>query len=231
LVGFVNFAKGTHESLHLGFINWNQINFSGCQIGYVNYNGGKVKGAQIGFINRSASLHGVQLGFVNIIDSLTSGIPLGLFSFIRKGGYRAIETSVTEMFPLNISYKMGVKKLYTNYTFSYNSNLEGKLTYGIGLGSILSLDRNIYFNPEVMMQNKLLEGNPILYSLGLHTGYRIYKKIHANCGPSIVWFNARQKEDIFNEFYSLKKWIIDEQNILLVGFRVGVRYALTDSEF
>lgn len=259
LVGFVNLANGSHNSAHMGFVNWNQNSFSGCQLSFVNTIGRnltgtqigfvntaidsvrglqvgfvntafqKTDGAQIGFVNTTKTLNGFQLGFVNISDTIQKGVPFGFLSIVKNGGFRAIDVSVTEMFPLNISYKIGVKKLYSSFIASYNPNINEHWALGMGIGSILPLNKSFYLNPELLTQNQVITNEDnLLFSCALNVGYSISSKIHISIGSSLVWNNVEQNKNLYKEFLSLKKWEINEHNNLLLGARIGIKYVFTD---
>lgn len=228
-IGFINTALDSVKGLQLGFINTTPQKTNGAQIGFINTSIKGSTGTQIGFVNTTKNLNGFQLGFINISDTIQKGVPFGLLSIVKKGGYRAIEISSSEMFPINLSYKMGVKKLYTSFVASYSPNTNEYLAVGIGFGSILPISKYIYLNPEVLTQNEIIndEGNQ-LYSIVLNTGFCISSKIHLSLGPSLVWNNAAKNENLYKEFFSIKKWEMNERNNLLFGARISIKYVFTD---
>jgi hypothetical protein len=258
LIGFVNLAYGSHNSTHIGFVNLNQNDFTGVQISFINTVGGGVKGAQIGFINtctnslgglqlsfvntvakhtdgaqigfvnKTRVLKGFQLGFVNYTDTLDKGIPLGFLSIVREGGYRALEISVTEMYPINLSFKIGVKKLYSSFTASYNPNWGKNFAVGLGLGSILPLNESIYFSPELLSQSTIINNNQQIFSLTTNLGYCINPRVQFTIGPSVVWNYAGNPDDLNKPFFSIYRNEINGNNNLIIGLRVALKYNLTD---
>jgi len=261
LIGFINLANGSHNSSHIGFINVNEKDFTGVQVSFVNTVGGEVKGtqigfvdvcddpltglqlgfvnvagkrthgAQIGFVNTTSSIKGLQLGFVNVTDTLDKGIPLGFVSIVKVGGYRALEFSLTEMFPVNLSFKIGIKKLYSFFTASYNPDWGKEFAAGIGLGSILSLNESIYFNPELSVQSPIVNENPNnrqIVSFAANMGYCVSKKVNLAIGPSVVWNHAGNPDDLEPPFFSVYRYEIDDSNDLIVGLRIALRYNLSD---
>jgi hypothetical protein len=177
LIGFVNIAAGSHNSPQIGFINWNQNNFTGLQAGFVNTVGGDFNGLQMGFVNTTVkSLNGVQLGFVNTAingfdgtqisfvniakkingfqfgfinyaESVENGIPLGFISIVRNGGYKALELGISELAPLNLSFKIGIDRLYTTINISYNpkeTDIQEAIYIGYGLGSIIPINNYLF---------------------------------------------------------------------------------------
>jgi hypothetical protein len=260
LIGFVNLAYGSHNSTHVGFINWNENDFTGVQISFVNTVGGGVKGAQIGFINtcpeslnglqlsfvntvtkhtdgaqigfvnNTKVLKGLQLGFVNYTDTIGKGVQLGFLSIVRKGGYRAFEISVTEMYPVNLSFKIGVKKLYTSFIASYNPDWGNTFAVGLGLGSIMPFNKSLYFSPELSSQSAIIKNDQQIFGLTANLGYCINSKVHFTIGPSVVWNYAQYSDDLNKPFFSIFKNEINENNNLIIGLRVALKYNLTDIE-
>lgn len=124
---------------------------------------------------------------------------------------------------------MGVKKIYTSFVASYSPNTNNNLALGIGLGSILPISKFTYLNPEVLTQSEFIsdEYNQ-LYSIALNTGFRIADKIHLSIGPSLVWNNVSKKENLSKEFFSFKKWEVNERNNLFLGAMFAINYVFTD---
>jgi hypothetical protein len=258
LVGFVNLAYDSHNSAHIGFINVNEKDFTGAQISFVNTVGGGVKGAQIGFVNmcedpltglklsfvntagkhtdsaqigfvnNTKVLKGLQLGFVNYTDTIEKGIQLGFLSIVKKGGYRAFKISVTEMYHVNLSFKIGVKKLYSSFTASYNSDWGNIFAAGIGLGSIMPFNKSLYFNPELSSQSAIIKNDQQIFYLTTSLGYYIKPKIQFTIGPSVVWNYAQYPDDLNKPFFSIYTYDIDNSNKLILGLRAALRYNLTD---
>jgi len=139
--GIVNLNNGNLEGIQLaGISNVNNGTLKGLQIaGISNVTMGDVSGSQIGLINKAKTMRGFQLGLINVATDFESGVPLGLISFV-KNGYHAFEISVSDAIYANLSYKMGVEKLYTIYKMGYTKGqIDNYATYGLGLGSIIKL--------------------------------------------------------------------------------------------
>lgn len=87
--GLVNYAD-SYTGVHIGFVNWAKEDFEGLQWGTVNI-ANRISGVQVGFVNYTESLHGVQLGFLNVAmnnpwfeefpDKLATGFPFVNWSF------------------------------------------------------------------------------------------------------------------------------------------------------
>jgi hypothetical protein len=240
-MGFVNTVGGDMTGLQMGFINTVVKSFNGAQLGFVNtavgkdVNGlqlgfinttiNKFGGAQISFVNITKQLNGLQFGFINYADSIEKGIPIGFFSIVRNGGYKAIEIGVSEISPLNLSFKIGVEKFYTSFIVGYNPFRDGipeQITWGAGFGTIIQLGKTFYFNPEITSHNGV-DGNFINYvSIIPYFGYNIISNISIVVGPSLVW--AYNNKSIENPFYRIIEYSINDKNKLYLGARMGIRF-------
>ena len=257
LIGFVNIAAGSHSSPQIGFINWNQNNFDSLQAGFVNTAGGNFRGLQMGFVNTVVKLfngaqlgfvntavngfdgmqisfvnvakkiNGFQLGFINYAESIENGIPLGFISIVRNGGYKAIELNITEIAPINLSFKIGVDKLYTSIGISYNpkeANIKKVIFIGYGLGSIIPINSYFFFNPELLYNDTIIENYPIYLSLTPYFGYKIISGLSVLVGPSITWAYTKNDIKMATPFFSIMNHKINEKNSLLLGCRIALRF-------
>ena len=97
-LGLVNVTTGDQVGVQWGAVGYNEGNFNGwqdnivsitkgdfvgLQSGAVTYNGSKMNGLQIAIVNYAASLHGLQLGLINIIGKggFLPVFPIFNFSF------------------------------------------------------------------------------------------------------------------------------------------------------
>ena len=64
-LGLANYAE-SYKGVHLGTVNCATGTFVGLQSGLVNY-AKEVRGVQFGTVNYAESMHGIQIGVVNII--------------------------------------------------------------------------------------------------------------------------------------------------------------------
>lgn len=176
--GFMNIGGGTFDGVQAaGFMNIAGETGSSVQaagFGNVSGNGSaefqasgffnaanEVEGAQIaGFMNMADNVKGVQVaGFINICDSI-DGVPLGFINIVKKNGFRAFEISISEVQYLNLSYKMGVKKLYTIYSFGKPLGASSRWMYGAGLGTQLDLSERMLMNIEGTVHQELWVAHP-----------------------------------------------------------------------
>jgi hypothetical protein len=225
LAGFVNAVGGSAEGLQAGFVNACGGKTKGAQLAFVNVNGNSLKGLQAGFVNIARTFNGLQLGFVNLTDSIEKGFPIGFLSFIRKGGYKTIELSTTELYPFNLAFKTGVKSLYTSVTASWNPLTEDFYALGLGLGSLIPFSRTVYLNPEVNALGTY-PGRSELYSLNLQLGFTLSKRFQISLGPSVTWLNFNENGVTFEPVFSFYEYAINERNTIISGARFSVRYNL-----
>jgi len=195
--GFINIAGNVKGVQAAGFGNVagdGTTSFQGA--GFFNVAGG-VKGAQVaGFANIAGHVEGVQVaGFLNICDSI-DGIPLGFINVVRKNGYRRFAFSVSEIQYVNLSFKMGVRRLYNIYSFGKPFGPASRWMYGFGLGSEFDLHNKMVMNIEATTHQELWFSNPaspaILYidrtnmynTLKVLFGWNMEEKVFLHVGPT-----------------------------------------------
>lgn len=171
--GFANVIDGHNVGFQVsGFVNFTAFEGEMGQVaGFINYTGGLLKGVQVagfanvarevdgmqaaGFLNIARKVSGLQVGMVNIADSL-DGLPLGFLSIVR-GGYRKAEFSAGDAMNLNVGFKIGVKRFYN--IFSIGTQFTGERSaflLGYGIGSEFNLMNNRYINIE-MHSNQVVQ--------------------------------------------------------------------------
>jgi len=92
---------------------------------------------QIAALNIARHVKKLQLGVVNIADSC-SGIPLGLFSYV-KSGYHRLEASIDESSFATIAYRSGVQRFHTFFEagIATKHTPDRLFTWGYGIGTSL----------------------------------------------------------------------------------------------
>lgn len=164
VAGFTNFNRGSNEGFQLaGFANLNGQSNRGAQLagfanatladnhgvqlaGFANFSGKTQRGWQIsGFLNVARTvLGGHQLGFINVADSSATA-PVGFFSYVHQNGYHHLELSADELFPLNLTFRTGMRAFYTVFTAGFQPQFSGQNLLwrtGFGLGRAWRLDRS-----------------------------------------------------------------------------------------
>jgi len=189
--GFANIAIGDVKAAQIsGFANYCN-NTGGLQAsGFANIVSGKNKGIQVsGFLNYATDLNGFQLAPFNICDTVSSGMPIGVLSFVRKG-YHSLEFTTDEFFRANISFKTGVRRFYNILTAGLN---EDWVHAGYGLGTQLrfserwkmSLDLSSSFviNKQFPLENYYLH-----LKFSPKIDFKIFKFLTLTAGPSLNMF-------------------------------------------
>lgn len=215
--GFIN-AVEKMEGFQIGFINATE-NLKGFQIGFINA-AERTLGSQVGFVNATAVLDGLQIGFINRVGRVAHGMPIGFLSFVKHGGFKAMEFRFNEMFPYNLSYKTGVDNFYTFPILSYNPNASRTWAIGFGAGSIVPMNEEVFFNPELMSQNVLTGDFEQITSLVLNFGHTFTDRLDFLGGPSLVW----NRTNAYNPLFSLRDWDLNGNNRLHLGVSASIRY-------
>ncbi len=228
-VGFVNTTIGNSSGVQVGFVNTTLCDYSGLQLGFVNTTIKNTEGFQLGFVNIAGKgIKGSQLGFMNITDTISNGVPIGFLSIVKKGGYRAVEVSVDELYPVNVVFKIGVPQFYSFVKSSYNYNYSKPIALGLGFGSLIPLGKNFYFNPEAGSMSSF-NNNSNTTTLATNVRYSINSKLQLAAGLSAVWLNYPQGENMYDQpFFSLINHEINVRNNILVGARIALSFNFTD---
>jgi len=216
-IGIIN-AVEKLEGFQVGLINATQ-NLKGFQLGIIN-GVERIIGVQVGIVNVTRLLTGLQLGVINNVETVNHGVPIGLLSFVKHGGYQAFEFSFNEMYPYNASYKIGMDKFYTFPSISYNPNLVDPWAIGFGVGSIIPMNEEVFFNPELISQTVLSDDFQQITSLGLQFGHAFMENLDFLAGPSVVWNRTTTN----NPLFSIHNWDLGGTNRLHIGFRATLRY-------
>lgn len=223
-IGFVNTAAKKSKSIQVGFVNTCGDSLKGAQIGFVNTVARQSEVAQVGFVNTARVIKGFQVGFINLADSIECGAPIGFLSIVKKGGYHALELSVTEMYPVNLSYKIGISRLYTTFVLSYDPFTKNSMAFGAGLGSVIPLGKRFSLVPEYISQNQLFNGWQQIHSLSVQAAYHFSSHFSVLAGPSMVWQYGNLPDRLNDPFFSFSKRAIDLRGNLITGARLAVRY-------
>lgn len=151
--GFLNFSMKEMENVQAaGFLNISMSDATGVQAaGFSNIAHGDLDGVQAaGFLNIARKVNGLQLGVLNIADTIESGIPIGVLSIV-KNGFREFEVSFGEGLNTQASFKIGVDKFYN--IFAVGAQFLGSeycWAYGYGIGTHLSKTENFKTQLELM---------------------------------------------------------------------------------
>lgn len=218
-VGFINSSYET-KGIQAGFINSTDREVTGLQAGFIN-SSKKSDGMQAGFLNSTQMLKGLQIGFINSVDRVERGLPIGFLSFVKYGGYKAIEISKNNISPFNIAFKTGVREFYTYPLLAYNKHAESnKLSLGFGFGSNLDYNRRWFINPEYEGLNQLSTDFNHYSTFRFNFGYSLSRRLELIAGPSLIWHVKINREDFGKYPTNFAK------NELIAGYNFALRYKL-----
>ena len=143
---------GTNESngvLVSGIINFTRTS-NVTVAGIANANIKAVKGFQLaGIFNITDKLTGVQLGLVNVVDSVEKGVSIGLISITRHDRYQQFSVSFADYMNIGVNFRSGTKSLYNTYSAGINFIADPLWVAGFGFGHIQEIARNFNFQPEL----------------------------------------------------------------------------------
>ncbi len=135
MAGASNFNFGNSDGVVLAgasnFILGDARGFAAA--GAINATFGTHEGLQIAPFNYAGRIVGSQIGIVNVAEEST-GVPVGLLSFVKRNGYRRLEINTSELNVGELSFKTGVPAFYTLLGVNYSFNQVNKPLFGFGYG-------------------------------------------------------------------------------------------------
>lgn len=152
VAGIHNASFGTLNGGQLaGISNYSKDGTSLIQAAGIMNFGGVNKGVQVaGIFNFAKRNSGLQIGLINTsIEG--NGMTIGLFNFVKKG-YHKTEVSINEIFPLNLTFKSGVRRFYNTYNFSIKPGSEPVYAAGLGFGSNFNLKDRFSMSIDISAQ-------------------------------------------------------------------------------
>lgn len=161
------------------------------------------KGMQLaGIVNKADYFYGVQLGLINSSDS-ASGIPIGLFSWVKKG-YHKLSISTDELQFAYLSFGTGVEKFHNVFIAGINYNTGNYYSLGYGIGSSFALSKSFGCSAELSTKQVFtsidvpLKTN--LYNqLFIGADILIHKKFRISLGPELTVYLADTKGADYNK--------------------------------
>lgn len=222
MAGSMNFSKGGKGSQMAGGLNVSNGTYEGLQLS--------------GGLNYTSVLQGIQVGVVNIADSVSSGFMLGVINW-TKNGLHHFELSTNDVTPYNLAFKSGVFPFYTILRAGINPHDTQIWDYGMGFGSshhikkrasidfestyhtIQALDKGYMdgFNAEIRFQTRF--GYQFANHMRLLAGPVLHYLIFNPNDPEHIGFADRFGNNAFAESRNgnriAKAWL---------GFEVSVRF-------
>jgi hypothetical protein len=221
-----------------GLLNLAGQSIRGLQLaGLINYTHRDVQGWQIaGIANRARRITGGQLGLINLADS-SGGVPIGLFSHVRQGGFRRLELATNEVNLLNLTYRTGVRQFYNILTAGTSFEREGspRLSAGYGLGTSFTLSRRTLFSLEGTAHHLFSSGGRSSdwnqhIRLSTLIEVKLNRQFALAVGPSANWFFGSDRTT--RPLTQPAILIVDDRYTTLggtrhwgwIGFEVGLRF-------
>jgi hypothetical protein len=220
-----------------GVFNYSKYRATGFELATINFAANEFSGFQLGVANYAKKLDGVQLGVVNIVGSVESGVPIGLISIVEHGGHFEFEAAAGEVLYANLNYKMGIEQFYTVFKAGYSSYKSKPVySYGFGFGGNISLAEkhklsidlsanNIVYNNEWSNELNLLNKADFNYK------YSLTDKLSLMAGPSFNVYITKEKVD--GEYGTLNiPYTIytnegtDSKLFMWIGFNAGLSLKL-----
>lgn len=195
--GLANYGRENWGFQLAGLINVAKKENRGFQLaGLVNISGRENRGVQIaGLFNHTRILNGFQLALFNYVNTVESGVPIGLVSIVRHGGYYRMEVSADEVFFVNVGLRAGTRHFYNIFRTGIGESWMVNFTYGFGtlvkLGRAVDLGFDLTTGVVMSTQTGLkyhgLEGK-----FSPTVDIRLHKAISLFFGPSanVYWFNT-----------------------------------------
>lgn len=150
--GLGSTVRGTAQGMLVGGLGSTvRGDTDGLQIGGIaSSTRGEMEGVQIsGLYNRATDLHGVQIGLVNVVDSISHGFQLGVVSIERRNIHQEATLFTSSLLSMGASYKVGRPVFYNHYTMGINWHERNCWALGMGFGSFQPINSFLYVQPEL----------------------------------------------------------------------------------
>ena len=147
--------------------------------------------------------------------------------------YKSIDASLmSDIAPINTMLNIGIDNIYGSLIISYYPTFSPKyetkyVGLGIGIGSNIFINKNIYLNPKIMSIFTLENKSTMFFSLKADFGYQISPYFSIYLGPGITWINqpVEQYDYHFIGIPYLGRTNIGENNtFIFFGTEIGTRF-------
>ncbi len=202
-------------------------------------------------LNVGKKVHGLQIALINVADS-TSGVPIGLFNFIKKG-YNRVEFSAGEALLANFALKLGARSFYNIFHFGARwddetvttsngsdptANTESK-TYvtwalGYGIGTTIGMGKRALINVEAVAmhvneQEEWTDKLNMLNQFRLLLDVRTGRRTSLFAGPvGNLMISKLNREGVIGSsimpYAQYEETTADTNIKMWVGFNAGIRF-------
>jgi hypothetical protein len=212
--GLANISARTYTGAAVaGLFNYSHIHKGGAQIaGLFNYADRLSGTAQIaglmniafrqsggiqlaGLLNFAADVKGLQLAPFNFSDTCSSGVPIGIASFVRKGVHQ-LELSGDELLFTTLSFRTGTRHFHNIFSAGISLTDIQSPIWSIGYGAGTSFKLSKRFNLDVDLTYSHLSKGPFntnvnfLNKLYIGPEFAITRKVRVALGPTFNLFLA-----------------------------------------
>lgn len=200
----------------------------------------KTTGFQLGAFNKTGKLSGIQMGVINVVDSLEKGATIGLINLV-KNGKTELGIDHNDVDHVRLSFRTGTNGFYNIYNAGFRlleSDASGDdnllVSYGFGFGTEKSLAKHLFLNVE-LTSNLLYntEDKEQLFNLlnrvQMNIGFRALKRLSFTGGPVLNIFITDEFNSESGETAQLgnKKSFFDKQSSdTLVKMWLGYSFAI-----
>lgn len=251
VAGFVNVASDSVNGFQMGgFTNLTQ-EMRGIQVAGFNNHTKRMNGFQLsgfintthemdgfqltGFINVAKEVKGLQLSVINIADTVASGIPFGLFNFVKKNGFISPAIESDDVVPYRLAFRSGLDKFYT--VLSAGIDAGDHWTFGAGFGSRLFplKEKAFFLNPELRWIN-IAEGSTdedesnTIIRLNFNLGYQVLKHLSITTGPTLNYYYTNKLDESNQPVIGLaRNPVVDQlsgnfRHQIWVGYSIGIGF-------
>ena len=239
--GFANYAKSINGIQSSGFLNAVDSSVIGMQYaGFLNY-AHTLTGIQVsGFVNCAQKVKkGIMIAPFNFADTC-DGLPIGFFTFVRKGGYHKLEISSDEIFQANISFRSGVKRFHNIFSVGLrpqnSNNVFWTMGYGVGtsieLGKRLDLDIDLLTNHINNSGYRFYDYRSDNYKLYAGLNWQFINGCSVAFGPTLNFYVvSADNKDLLNDFNTVhpgsfyyQKVYNDNYLKAWVGGKIAIRF-------
>jgi hypothetical protein len=220
-----------------GVFNYSKYEAKGFQLSTINIAATEFSGFQLGVFNYANKLDGVQLGVVNIVGNVESGVPIGLITIVKNDGHYEFEATAGEVLYANLNYKMGIEQFYTIFKAGYSSYKSKPVySYGFGFGGNVSLAEKHKISIDLSANNIVYDNNwsgelNLLNKADFNYKYSISEKLSLMAGPSFNVYVTQEKIDgeygTLNIPYTIyTKEKAESKLYMWIGFNAGLAVKL-----
>jgi hypothetical protein len=171
----------------------------------------------------------LQLALVNVCDSVESGVPIGFFSFVRKG-YHVFELSTDEVFYANATFKTGLNKFYNIFGIGLGAMNIANFTYGVGFEKPILKNHALNFDfsyTSVIDRDAKMEDIGSIVKFKPTYNYSFHPHFAIFAGPTVNFYVSQMKSENYKNLAFHPFWdeTYGETRLQIwAGLNAGLRF-------